>query len=88
MVCGHCLVALSLTINETLKWLPSLPTLMQKSFWWWQFSDRYIISLFPHLHTPSHILPVPNNHCGLYGRRGTFKEDEEEEEESEAKSLL
>ena len=34
VVCGHCLVALSLTINETLKWLSSLPTLMQKSFWW------------------------------------------------------
>ena len=25
---------------------------MQKSFWWWQCSDRYIIALFPHLHTP------------------------------------
>ena len=24
---------------------------MQESFWWWQCSDRYIISLFPHLHT-------------------------------------
>ena len=24
---------------------------MQKSFWWWQCSDRYIISLSPHLHT-------------------------------------
>ena len=34
MVCGHCLVTLSLTINETLKWLSSLPILMQKSFWW------------------------------------------------------
>ena len=33
-VCGHCLVTLSLTINETLKWLSSLPTLMQKSFRW------------------------------------------------------
>ena len=32
--------------------LSSLPTLMQKSFWWWQCSDRYIISLFPHLYTP------------------------------------
>ena len=28
---------------ETLKWLPSLPTLMQKSFWWCQCSDRCII---------------------------------------------
>ena len=25
---------------ETLKWLSSLPTLMQKSFWWQQYSDR------------------------------------------------
>ena len=25
---------------------------MQESFWWWQCSDRYIISLFPHLNTP------------------------------------
>ena len=28
---------------------------MQKSFWWWQCSDRYIISLSPHLNTP----PLP-----------------------------
>ena len=34
VVCGHCLVTLSLTINETLKWLPSLPILMQESCWW------------------------------------------------------
>ena len=34
VVCGHCLVPLSLTINEILKWLSSLPILMQKSFWW------------------------------------------------------
>ena len=38
--------------TETLKWLSSLPILMQKSFWWWQCSDRFIISLSPHLHTP------------------------------------
>ena len=37
-----------LTVNETLKWLSSLSTLMQRSFWWWQCSDRYIISLSPH----------------------------------------
>ena len=43
VVCGHCLVTLSLTINETLKWLSSLPILLQ----WWQYSDRYIISPFP-----------------------------------------
>ena len=35
----------------TLKWLSSLPILMQESFWWWQRSDKYIISLSPHLHT-------------------------------------
>ena len=38
--------------TETFKWLSSLPILMQDSFWWWQCSDRYIISLSPHLHTP------------------------------------
>ena len=32
VVCGHCLGTLSLTINETLKWLSSLPTIMQKSY--------------------------------------------------------
>ena len=32
--CGHCLVILSLTVNETLKWLSSLPIFMQESFWW------------------------------------------------------
>ena len=25
VVCGHCLVTLALTVNETLKWLSSLP---------------------------------------------------------------
>ena len=34
VVCGHCLVTLSLTINETLKWLSSAPILRQESFWW------------------------------------------------------
>ena len=29
-----------------------MPILTQESFWWWQCSDRYIISLDPHLHTP------------------------------------
>ena len=32
VVCGHCLVTLSLTTNETLKWLSSLPILLQESF--------------------------------------------------------
>ena len=40
-------MTVSLTINETLKRLSSLPILMQESFWWWQCSDRYIISLSP-----------------------------------------
>ena len=44
-VCGHCLVILFLTITETLKRLSTPPILMQESFWWWQCSDRYIISL-------------------------------------------
>ena len=52
MVCGHCVLTFSLTINETLQWLSSLPILMHESFWWRQCSDRYIISLSPHLHTP------------------------------------
>ena len=34
VVCGHCLVTLSLTIKDKLKWLSSLPILMQESFWW------------------------------------------------------
>ena len=34
VVCGHCLVILSFTINQTLKWLSMLPILlMQESFW-------------------------------------------------------
>ena len=33
VVCGHCLATMSLTINETLKWLSSLPILMQESFY-------------------------------------------------------
>ena len=38
---------------------------MQKSFWWWQCSDRYIISLFPRVHNP--FPPVsnkPHSFCG------------------------
>ena len=34
VLCGPCLVTLSLTTNETLKCLSSLPILMQESFWW------------------------------------------------------
>ena len=68
LVCGHCPVTLSLTINETLKGLSSLPVLMQESFWWWQCSYRYIISLCPRLHNPFPFLPVPNKPHGFRGR--------------------
>ena len=69
VVCGHGLVTLSLTSNETLKWLSSLPTLMQQSFWWWQCSDRYILSLSPPSPYPfPSILPVPNKPYGFCGR--------------------
>ena len=60
-VCGHCLVTLSLTVNETLRWLSSLPVSMQESFWGWQCSDRYMISFFAHLHTSSHPVLVVLN---------------------------
>ena len=40
-------MTLSLTTNGTLKWLSSLPILMQESFWWWQCSDRYISLSLP-----------------------------------------
>ena len=43
---------------ETLEWLSWLPTLTQKSFWWWQCSDRYIIYLFFQLHIPSLLLSL------------------------------
>ena len=36
VVRGRCLVTLSLTVNETFKWLSLLPILMQESFWGWQ----------------------------------------------------
>ena len=52
VVCGHCLVTSSLTINEKLKCLSSLPISMQESLWWWQCNDRYMFSLFTHLHNP------------------------------------
>ena len=51
-------MTLSLTINETLKWLSSLPVSVQESFWWWQCSNRYITSLFHHLRSSLIILLV------------------------------
>ena len=56
VVYGHCLLTLSLTIKETLKWLSSLPVLMQESFWWWQCSNKYIIYFPP---PPSRLSPLP-----------------------------
>ena len=52
--CGLWTLACDLVPHnyETVKWLSLLPTLMQESFRCWQCSDRYIISLSPHLHTP------------------------------------
>ena len=57
-------MTLSLTLNEALKWLLSLPISMQESFWWSQCSERDIISRFPSLHTPPPI-PVPNKPYGF-----------------------
>ena len=34
VVCGHCLVTLSLTIHQTSKWISSLRILMQESLMW------------------------------------------------------
>ena len=48
-------MTLSVTINETLKRLSSLPIFMQESFWWRQSSGRYIIS-----HPPC----KPGGFCG------------------------
>ena len=43
VVCGHCLVTLFLTANQSLKCISSLPILIQEWFWWWLCS----VSLFP-----------------------------------------
>ena len=65
------IVTLGLTVNEILKWLSSLPILMQESFWWWHCRNRYIISLFAHL-----LFLIPNKlyvfvFCGLYIHKKT-----------------
>ena len=52
-------MTLSLTINETLGWLSSLPTLMQESFWRCLCSDRYI--QFPLTLPPYPLLPVKHH---------------------------
>ena len=43
---------------------------MHESFWWWKCSDRYIISLFPHLHSP-----VPNKPYGFCGCKASWKRE-------------
>ena len=66
VVWGHCLVSLSIASYWNIQMALIAAILMQRSFWWWQCSDRYIISisLSPHLSTPSPppppLLPVPN----------------------------
>ena len=65
VVCGHGLVTLSLTINQTLKWRSSLPILTQVIL----VVTVYILSLsFPTSIPPSPILPVPNKPYGFCGR--------------------
>lgn len=34
-VCGYCLLTLPPTDNDSLKWLSSLPVLMQNLLFWW-----------------------------------------------------
>ena len=55
-------------LNGVWNKISSLRILMQVSLWWWQCSDRYIISLFPHLH-----LSVPNKPYGFGGRKAAWK---------------
>ena len=57
--CGHgCCCLLHLTPSSP-PFFPSLNT---------QCSDRYILSLFPHLHTPFPLFSLPNKTYGFYGR--------------------
>ena len=59
-IVAYCSETLALTMNETLKWLSSLPILMQKSLWWGQSSVRHSSTL-PHLESwdlcPASISP-------------------------------
>ena len=48
---------------------------MQESFWWWQCRDRCIISLFPHLHTPSSPLLFSSPHIHIYTSPSRCSED-------------
>ena len=46
---------------------------MQESFWWWQCSDWYIISLFPHLR-PSPINLMVSVHVKHHERTKRLSE--------------
>ena len=41
---------------------------MQESFWWWQCSNGYITSIFPHRHSP-----IPKKLYGFCGRKAPWK---------------
>ena len=71
VICRHCLVTLSLTINETLKWLLPLPILMKESFWWWQCSNRYINIIY-NLPVPPPS-PIPIKLYGSCGHKASWK---------------
>ena len=63
-------MTLSLTINQTLKWLSSLPILNYNAgviLVVTVYSDRSVISLFPHIYTHPPLLPVPNKPYGFCG---------------------
>ena len=47
VVYGHCHVKLCLLITETFIWHSSLPSLMQKSFWWWLYCAHLLRSGSP-----------------------------------------
>ena len=53
---------------ETLKWLSSLPTLMQRYSGRDSVAMGIYISIFPHIHTPYPLLPVCNKPYGFCGR--------------------
>ena len=57
VVCGHCLVTLSLTVKETFKWISSLP-IFNAGVILLVTVSRQVISLLPHLH-PSALPPPP-----------------------------
>ena len=61
VICGQCLPTLPFMINETLKWLSSLPILMQESLWWWWCIVRYSLSLASLSLAPPQGVSVPSS---------------------------